>query len=403
MTLEAGTPMALIAAGVSLPDDAPANGVSPMGGGSAGVALTSRLVLEADALVGVNFMTESTADLWGGVRWHTGDPFGERGTLSLLLGGGSVWSNGGHPVVGGGAGLDLPAPGPVTARTAVTWLASPAGEGQWLVASVGVAFTRRPAPPPVASGGVSPPPGAHLTVANPPEGTRVWLPHPVCDWVPLAEIEDALVTTTPPISAVVEAAGYLPAHVTLVDGENPVALVPAPAQGALFLATTPGDQVRVGAGDVLIGERGTAQLAVPAGAQQVWVAGGGRETHLSVEVPSGWALWMRVPTPRPWSVLFPQGSAVVSEAQREALRVRLAQRGGYHLAVQGSASPEGDVRANLALAEARAKATFDVLRELGASPEIVDLLPPTIGVGTRPPEEERAALVLLRPPASGAP
>ena len=402
MTLDAGTPIAAVAAAVSLPDGRAVAGVSPMGGGAVGRAGSPRFVVEADALVGINFVMEATTDLWGGLRWHLGDPFGNRGTLSLLAGGGSVWSDGGHPVLGGGVGLDLPAPGPLTVRSGVTWLGSPTGDGQWLVGSVGVAFTRRPPPLPTAA----PAPEAsapHLTVADPPPGTRVWLPHPVCDWVPLPEVDTVLATTAPPVPAVVEAEGYLPSRLTVLRGDNAVTLKRAPPQGALFVTTTAGDALSIGAGAVPLGEGGTAQVAVPAGAQDLTVAGGGREVHLALDVPSGFALWVRVPPPQPWTVLFAKGSSEVSEAERQALATHLTQRGGYRLVVQGSASPEGDTEANLVLASARAEATSAALRALGAPADAVEILPPVIGIGGRPAEEERAALVMLRPARGEAP
>jgi hypothetical protein len=159
----------------------------------------------------------------------------------------------------------------------------------------------------------------------------------------------------------------------------------------LFVATTPGDKVEVGGKPVGLDLDGLARLVVPAGVVKVRTRGGGRTDEVEVAVAEGHALWLSVPPPPVWRVLFAQGQSTLDEAALAVIRAVAAEAADTRFEVSGSFSPDGGVSSNLKLADERARITWQALLDAGVPPDRVRLVgsaPPARGLS---PAEQRNA------------
>jgi hypothetical protein len=195
-----------------------------------------------------------------GVRWSL--PFG----FELAAGAGLGWRDGPAPVV----------------TAAVAWRPN----APWRV-EVGADVLR----PSVVFGAdalVSLAPRAPVSVAPaaPSSAGRVWVPHPVCDWVPADEAEALLAALGP------EVANQAP-HVHAADE----AAAPSSALGGVVIVAAPGDTLAVGAITVDTGGDGTAVIASAEGPVVIDVSGGGRAARIEGEVSGGYTVWLRAPLP----------------------------------------------------------------------------------------------------------
>lgn len=234
-----------------------------------------------------------------------------------------------------------------------------------------------------------PPPSLEID----PDEAMVWIPHPVCRWVPAAEAEAALAEAS---SVRVSAPGYLPAEVAL-DGTASVALEPAPEQGSLVVLASPGDVVRLGDQVLPVGADGVALINAPLGQLAVSVTGGGRAVTREVIVATGYGLWLRIPAPEPLELRFPVGVSALDEDARGQLTALADALGDYRLRLRGSYSPEGDRDANQALAEARARAAGQALIDAGVDPSRLVYDPPETPPEGVAPEALRNVTVAPEP------
>ncbi len=229
-----------------------------------------------------------------------------------------------------------------------------------------------------------------------PEGAMIWIPHPICRWVPAGAGDAALAEAG---AVRVSAPGYLPADV-LLEGSTSVTLDPAPEQGSLVVLASPGDAVRLGEQVLPLNRDGTALVKAPRGPLTVSVTGGGRAVTREVLIASGYGLWLRIPEPEPLSLRFPVGGSTLDPASRRQLEALVASLGDYRLRVRGSSSPEGDPLANEALAEARAQAAGRALIEAGADPSRVVYDPPELPLDGDP--APLRSVTITPEPAGGA-
>ncbi|HMV68534.1 MAG TPA: hypothetical protein PKA64_16915, partial [Myxococcota bacterium] len=178
----------------------------------------------------------------------------------------------------------------------------------------------------------------------------------------------------------------LPGARVVVDPEAP------PALGALVVIAYAGDVVRWQGADLPVDDQGVRELAVELDVDDavLEVVGGGRAQELPVVALSDRVTWLRAEAPEVRRVMFGLDSSELDPLARLALEELASRTGEWSWEVHGSASPEGRVDDNRALAEARAGAVRDALIQLGLPAERVvvgDLDAPDPGL---PPEEQRA-------------
>lgn len=233
-------------------------------------------------------------------------------------------------------------------------------------------------------------------VETDPSTALVWIPHPVCAWVPASEAASILGSAPPGGLVEVSAPGRIPVSVR-AGGDVVVRLPEAPPQGNVVVVAAPGDRVHVGGVPVTPSALGIAVATIPEGAVEVDVSGGGRTAHLQGAVTAGYALWLRAPDPPPLVIHFQVGKSKIDRSDQLAIQTLAAQRGEWRFAVTGQASSEGQPEANFALAAARALAAIRTLQEAGVPPA---------AIVERPAEltgEGGGRTVQITPLAGGAP
>jgi outer membrane protein OmpA-like peptidoglycan-associated protein len=119
-----------------------------------------------------------------------------------------------------------------------------------------------------------------------------------------------------------------------------------------------------------------------------------------VAVADGEVTWARPAAPAPLRVRFARGSAALTPAAAAPLAPRVAAAGGWRFTLQGSASAEGDLSANAALAAARCGAVARALVAAGLpAGALVEVAPAVAGAGLSA-EDARACVLLPTPPVS---
>lgn len=337
-------------------------------------------------------------------RWWLTDPAAPRGAVSGSVGAGlgrydaldedPEW----RPRVAVAAAADFP----ITPRVSIRVAAGPVFDGS------GIASLRVAAGPvvgPARELSVEPA-RAELPRESPepltilPPTARVWIPHPVCQWVPVAEVPRWAAELPRDQVLRLVALGHLPRDI-LPGASGLVRLDPAPAQGSLLVAGRPGDRVTVGGVAVPVGSDGVALVSAAEGAVSLRVVGGGRAYDEELAVSSGYAGYLRVPEPKSVEVRFARGSAILSEADAERLRALAALAGDWAFEVRGGHSPEGGLAANQALAAARARAVAELLVAGGIPAERVRTSVEVVeSAGLDDPTRLRRAMVVPLPGSS---
>lgn len=338
------------------------------------------------------------------LRVTGGDP--ARGALALAAGFGARFPS--DVLARGtiGAVADIPVSERVFVRPQVRYLfsdlATP-GAGQF---GVGLVWRGRPvveaapviaevAPAPVAA-----PPPAPTGVQVDPPGALVWLPHPVCQWVPAAEVGALMAQLLPEDRIRFVAAGYLPQE-TVVGGLGAIALKEAPAQGSVLVVAEPGDVVSLGGQEIRTGADGVAVISVPEGVVSGVVTGGGRVAPFETAVGNGFAVWVRAPSARPLRIDFARGETALGPDDLERLGAAARSAGGWMYIVQGSASPDGNAALNGKLADERAAAVAQALYAAGMARNRVVVRPAVVAGADVDPAAARFALVMPVPLGGG--
>lgn len=324
-----------------------------------------------------------------GGRWFPGGVWGEGPTPSVRLAGGAAAGAGGlRPSGLAGAALDLPSGPRFALRVGADLRVD--GDGT-LAALVGLgARLGGPPPPP-------PPPVVEPPSVSPSEAL-VWVPHPVCEWVPPAEVAERLRSVPPHAAVTVAADGYVPQVVPLaaVDG---VDLAPVPRQGAVVLVGYPGDRLELAGQGRPAGEDGVTILNAPVGDLEVVVVGGGRRVALTLAVDDGYVAWQRVPAPGPVTIPFAQDSALLTPEAEAVLTGLARDAGAWSFEVYGDHSPEGTPERNVGLAGERAEVVRAALVARGV-PEAALAVVTAPDAAEGDPTSRRRAVV--RPVAGGA-
>jgi len=318
------------------------------------------------------------------VRFHLTDP--ARTTLSVVVGGGVTLDPDLTGVVTTGAALDL-GDRPVRPRFAVDY--------GWPIADrpvrmhLGVGLLWRPAPPapdPIAVVEPPAPPATQIALAD----AMVWVPRPICEWLPPQRANVSFAENPVPL-----------ADVTLIDAllvrdpdADPFAPRPAaPDYGYITVVGWPGDTVTVGEETAAPAADGVTVVQRPPGPAEITLRGGGRVQRWPMVVHSGDVLWIQATEPAPVRSRFASGSAAVGPDARSALQQLVQDAGTYDFTVYGSYSSDGSPAANIALARLRANAVRDALVALGLDAARIQMAEPAPPMPGLTPEDQRAAVV----------
>lgn len=362
----------------------------------AGVPMSEGVTVEVEALLGADDAPAPRGAGLGGVRVGLG------GGLSLSAAGGGGWrADGPTPLGRFGVAWDVSLRSGAVLRLSA--LGEAASKGGAALLGVGyhfpleqrgrvttVAVVAPPEPPPPAP--VPSPPKAPPPFQVEPANALVWIPHPVCAWVPAAEAAALLAVADPTLPIQVRAPGYLPVVVPR-NGTTRVKLEPAPPTGSVVVVAYPGDDVRIADAAFPLSPDGTVIFGAPEGALEVTVTGAGRTVVLEGAVASGYALWLRAPEPSPLVVRFPAGDAEVPPEALGAIRAFAEAAGGYGFRVVGSWSGETPLAETRRLAARRAEALADALVAAGLPADKVDVLSTSSPREGAPAEDLRSARV----------
>jgi len=221
------------------------------------------------------------------------------------------------------------------------------------------------------------------------DAAMVWVPGPVCQWLPSDEASDAFLG----VDADPERVEKVPnptGGTGGTAGEGP--------RGDLVVAAFPGDVVTVDDRPLEVADDGVAWSNLPEGPATVRVLGGGRRVVFDLAVAADATLWVTVPEAEKVELRFRVGSADLEGSSASTLDQLADTLGAWRVRVWGSYSAEGDRVANEALAQQRAEHTRDRLVAAGVPPENVEVLPPRTPLAERSLEDQRVAVLELVPP-----
>ena len=213
-----------------------------------------------------------------------------------------------------------------------------------------------------------------------PDDALVFVPHPICEWLPAEQAHAILQHLEPGDPVRVVAPGYLPVEIPVEEGHEhepvQVPLKPAPAQGTVVVVAQPGDDVFVDGHPVPVGQDGLAIVTTPEGPHEVQVRGAGRVVDLTTAVGDGYAAWVRSPPPERLIIQFAVGSSELTPQARRDIAFYAETVGNWGFELQGSFSPEGDWSANQKLARARGRAVQRAMVDAGIPRDRIEIEPP---------------------------
>ena len=359
--------------GAALVEDRFGGGV----GGSIGAAWPqAELGLGLDAL----FTSDDQGPVARGFlrpRLHLFPSAGEGSRGHLVLGGG-LWSANPdlEPVAEIGAGLDLSG-GSIRPRVVASYVVGPSGDGRALL-SFGI--VRHPRPEPEAP--------APIAVIPSFDAAMVWVPDPVCEWLPPDDAADQWAGTGSPADPSEATTVARPERVATEATETAAEL------GDLVVAAYVGDDVFVDGEPLTVDADGIAWTQRTPGRAEISVRGGGRATQTTVALAAEGTLWYAAPAPADAvRVTFTAGSASLDPSGTAAVQAIAKELAGWHIEVWGSFSPEGNVETNRRLATQRAEAVAEVLAAFPVPRARITVLPPRAPEAGLPPDQQRAAVL----------
>lgn len=290
---------------------------APLAGAGLTVSVPFAGPVDLELLVDGGARVTAIPEPWGsglaGLRVRLGEVW------SVYGGGGGAWRDG--PVAAGRVGVGWsPALLPIRLQVSGGWSGEP-------VALLNVDFVRRfarttplPRPAPVSLAPIPPPPTEE----------RVWVPHPVCAWLPAEEAQRLAEDLG------LDLASSPPGRVTELEPDALPAASPVPEGstfGAVVVVALPGDRLSVGGRSFPIEEDGTAVFGAPVGNVTVRVEGGGRVAEVEGAVAKGYAIWLRAPPAR--SLVLTLLTDALTADSLDAARAWIAQRGDHRVRLVG--------------------------------------------------------------------
>jgi len=307
-------------------------------------------------------------------------PFGPQAVAPhVILGGGVLFAPAGDDgALAAGLGVDLQR-SPWRPRLQLMAVGVPTGEVRGLL-TLGVGH--RPAPA-----------AAPIPIDRPRfDAAMVWVPGPVCQWLPPDEASDAFTGIDADAANVSTVA--LPAGPASGDTGGD-----ARPMGDLVVAAAPGDRVSVDERALDVASDGIAWAHVPEGPSTVRIVGGGRKEVLDVAVSANATLWVAPADPTAVELRFQLGSAELEGPSALALDTFADALGDWHVQIWGSYSTEGDQAVNEALATRRAESAKGRLLVAGVPEAQIEVLPARRPASELAPEQQRVAM--LSPVAPG--
>lgn len=347
-------------------------------------------------------------DLSLGARRYLTEPWTDRGALSIDASAG-VGLMGAYPALALGAAMDLPHRRRLTARVGAGLAVFGASDAPHSAARLALTVLAPPirlaaptAPLVLATPPPAPAPAAPLDLEIPPEA-MVWVPHPICDWVPASQAELLIASLPegldPEAQLEILAEQHLPAHVH-PEGHQRPELVAAPpdGMGALLVLAHPGDEVQVNGARVPVDDEGVALLNGPEGRVTVEVRAGGQRQTYKAALSNGYAVWIRVKAPPAATVTFSQGSSELSPASRDQIQAMARDAAGWSFVLQGAYSFEGSLNVNNRLARERGQNVGAALLAAGIPADRIAYLEPPSADPTKDPATQRVCNVIAVPP-----
>lgn len=259
----------------------------------------------------------------------------------------------------------------------------------------------------------------------------VWIPEPVCDWMPvdeadalLASIQDPVMTndvtgeenTTDVASTETTENAEQDAEQGAEQGaeqdaeqtnvmtalasaaESSPLWAPESAEGTLIVIAHPGDTILIGDEALESDAQGITQLQREEGIVEFEIISGGQRQFLRAGIVPGYTVWVRAGDPQPDAVFFALNSSTLDAASSRHLQEVAENASGWSFVLQGGYSPEGSLDHNRALAVERARAVSRVLQENGITQDqIIFLDPPKPDPNSTPQEQRMCRLIPVAP------
>ncbi|MEL6343527.1 MAG: OmpA family protein [Myxococcota bacterium] len=376
-------------------------------------------------------------ELRGGVRWFLDEPWTHRGALSLTgsFGAAALPST---SIVTLGVAYDSPIRERLVGRFGLEAVGGNDISG--LRASVGLVLPARRPEPVVQIVYIDRPvepeePDVDVTVTE-----MIWVPAPVCDWLPADEAQSLLAETQlepqpepqsepqPEPQPEPQLEPQLPEPVVTVEPvpavqPEPEALAPmgdalaamatsseglpfwSPevVQGVLIVLAHPGDTVRLDGAAVPVDERGIAMMRRDEGAVSIEVSSGGQLQTLKAALVQGHAVWVRAQDPSPSEVYFAYDVSELDAAALSQISAVANNAADWSFVLQGGYSPEGTLDYNRDLAIERARNVSRALQDAGIPADrIVFLDPPPPDPNRRAEQQRNCRIIPIAPEAEGS-
>lgn len=369
-----------------------------------GLPLSERWLIEAISSSSDGAALEGRA----GVRLFLDEPWSDRGALSLTAAplGFSLQQQGYS--AGVGAAYDAPIRRRLVGRVGLE--AVTAGGEVGLRASVGLVLPPKD-PAPIIRTVYIDRPVAEVAEEIVSAEEMVWVPEPVCDWMPVDEADSMLAE----IQAQAQAQASSPKSPESVEvlaaslaseasGGNLPFWAPESVEGALVVIAHPGDKVFIEGEPVTVDEQGVAMLKREEGLVEIEIASGGQRQVLRAGLVPGHAVWVRAGDPDPDAVYFELNSVSLDAAGRASLREVAENVAGWSFVLQGGYSPEGTLEHNRALAIERARAVSHALQAAGVPEDrIVFLDPPRPDPNRTGRQQRNCRIIPVAPTVSASP
>ncbi len=378
----------------------PASGVPAAGLGLVAGVPAGRTVIEADLGLGADALLSPIVTGFLGARVRLGPDARRQGLALTGAVGGGWWRAEPHPLARVGVAYDLPMRDTSALRLALAWQGGGGGAGA-VVAGIGVVWRGADEVASIAAVPTIVPavPTAPLLLTVDPPEALIWVPHPVCDWIPASQLAEVLPAGGADVVLQVRATGFLPTEILYTPGgeAQTISLRPAPVSGAVVVVAYPGDRLFIEKKAFPIAPDGTAVFGAAEGPVQVEVVGGGRRVVLDGVVAGGYALWLRAPDPLPLVVSFPPGSSVIPAEALPLVQAFAAAVGEHELRVVGYYGTE-EGQESRRLGSTRAESLAAALLAAGVSIENVKVLSSSRPPENLSPEEQRSARIEILPP-----
>ena len=398
-----------------------------------GWLLTERLLIE-----GISASSGGRFEVRSGVRWFFSEPWTTSGALALTLSGGIASDT--TVIQTAGVSYDFPLRQRLLGRVGVEVIAHDALALSGVRATLGLTLPPRETDVIIETVYIERPTEPEVIVEEPPADV-IWIPDPICDWMPASEaaqllldIERARLTedtsttaaaaaepAADPSIASASAAAKPDAADTLAVSESAEAAAEPPIdeealgsalasaaqagelpfwspevsrQGSLIVLAHPGDRVQIDGEEVAVDETGLARVNRDEGPVTIEVYSGGQQQQLRAALVPNHAVWVRAKDPDPTAVFFKLNSSELSRSAAADIQAVATYAASWSFVLQGGYSPEGSLERNRQLAIDRARSVSRALQDAGISTERIVYLDPPPPDPNRPPEEQRNCQII---------